>query len=486
MTGLVGLDVGTTGVKAIAISPDGDVLARAERGVPALDAAARLGGAGSRGLVARERGGARGGSARTRSPASASPGRCTGSSRSTRPTGCSGPAILWNDQRTARRVRRDRGAHRARAADRAHRQPGAHRLHRAEAALAAPPRAGGLRADRARAAAEGLRPAAPHGRARDRRRRRVRARSCFDVAQPPLERRGAATRSRSRRRGCPPRSSRRTVSGSTPRTGSRSPPAPATRPPARSASGVDRPGPLSVVLGTSGVVFAALPALRAPTRRRACTRSATRCPATWHAMGVMLSAAGSLRWLRDARAGGVVRRARRRGRGAGAPGAEGLLVRARTSPASGRRTPTRDARGAFAGPDAPPRPRRARPRRARGRRLRPARLARARCASSASAPSAGARLGRRRAQRALAADRRLGARPAARADGGRGGRGLRRRAARRRRRRASSPTCTRRSRRCVRVRDDGRARPRAGRRAYEDGYPRFRALYPALDHWRSR
>ena len=30
MTQLVGLDVGTTGVKALALSPDGDVLARAE------------------------------------------------------------------------------------------------------------------------------------------------------------------------------------------------------------------------------------------------------------------------------------------------------------------------------------------------------------------------------------------------------------------------------------------------------------------------
>ena len=32
MTALVGLDVGTTGVKALAVSPDGEVLARAERG----------------------------------------------------------------------------------------------------------------------------------------------------------------------------------------------------------------------------------------------------------------------------------------------------------------------------------------------------------------------------------------------------------------------------------------------------------------------
>ena len=42
--------------------------------------------------------------------------------------------------------------------------------------------------------------------------------------------------------------------------------------------GVDRPGPLSIALGTSGVVFASLPATR-PTSAPACTRSATRCPA---------------------------------------------------------------------------------------------------------------------------------------------------------------------------------------------------------------
>ncbi len=43
--------------------------------------------------------------------------------------------------------------------------------------------------------------------------------------------------------------------------------------------GVDGPGPVSVALGTSGVVFAALERVSPPIRRRACTRSATRCPA---------------------------------------------------------------------------------------------------------------------------------------------------------------------------------------------------------------
>ena len=42
--------------------------------------------------------------------------------------------------------------------------------------------------------------------------------------------------------------------------------------------GVDRPGPLSVALGTSGVVFAALER-SPPTAPAACTRSATPSPA---------------------------------------------------------------------------------------------------------------------------------------------------------------------------------------------------------------
>jgi xylulokinase len=63
--------------------------------------------------------------------------------------------------------------------------------------------------------------------------------------------------------------------------------------------GVDRPGgrgKVSIVLGTSGVVFAALERFAADPQ----VRVQTFChaiPDTWHAMGVMLSAAGSLRWL---------------------------------------------------------------------------------------------------------------------------------------------------------------------------------------------
>ena len=63
-------------------------------------------------------------------------------------------------------------------------------------------------------------------------------------------------------------------------------------------AGVAAPGPISVVLGTSGVVFAALDSFVADP----CARAHVFChavPGTWHAMGVMLSAGGSLRWLRE-------------------------------------------------------------------------------------------------------------------------------------------------------------------------------------------
>jgi xylulokinase len=110
--------------------------------------------------------------------------------------------------------------------------------------------------------------------------------------------------------------------------------------------GVAGPGPLSVVLGTSGVVFAALPSYRAEPEARLHVFCHA-VPGTWHAMGVMLSAAGSLGWLHD----------RVLGRGydelleaaAGwPPGSEGLLFQPYLA---GERTPHADpdARGAFVG-----------------------------------------------------------------------------------------------------------------------------------------
>ena len=108
--------------------------------------------------------------------------------------------------------------------------------------------------------------------------------------------------------------------------------------------GVDRPGPLSVVLGTSGVVFAALPGYAADPDGRVHSFCHA-VPHAWHAMGVMLSAAGSLQWLRDALAPGesfaaLVDEAER-----WPPGVEGLVFLPYStappcSPPPGRRRPS--------------------------------------------------------------------------------------------------------------------------------------------------
>ena len=63
--------------------------------------------------------------------------------------------------------------------------------------------------------------------------------------------------------------------------------------------GVIRPGVLALTLGTSGVVFASTesPLIESHGRLHAFCHAV---PNRWHLMGVMLSAAGSLQWYRDA------------------------------------------------------------------------------------------------------------------------------------------------------------------------------------------
>ena len=110
---------------------------------------------------------------------------------------------------------------------------------------------------------------------------------------------------------------------------------------------VDEGGPASVVLGTSGVVFAALDQYAAdPEARVHCFCHAV--PGAWHVMGVMLSAAGSLRWLRDALGGSVEYGELLAEAARWEPGAEGLLF---APYLAGERTPHADpdARGAFVG-----------------------------------------------------------------------------------------------------------------------------------------
>ena len=110
--------------------------------------------------------------------------------------------------------------------------------------------------------------------------------------------------------------------------------------------GIDAPGPLSVVLGTSGVVFAALDAYRPEPEARLHTFCHA-VPGTWHAMGVMLSAAGSLQWLRNA-LGRPSYDELLAEAAAWPPGTEGLLFQPYLQ---GERTPHADpdARGAFVG-----------------------------------------------------------------------------------------------------------------------------------------
>jgi xylulokinase len=112
--------------------------------------------------------------------------------------------------------------------------------------------------------------------------------------------------------------------------------------------GVDRAGgPLSIVLGTSGVVFAAADAFAADPQARV-HAFCHAVPGEWHAMGVMLSAAGSLRWLRDTvDPGGDVAALVEEAR-AWDPGVEGLTF---LPYLAGERTPHADpsARGAFVG-----------------------------------------------------------------------------------------------------------------------------------------
>jgi xylulokinase len=109
--------------------------------------------------------------------------------------------------------------------------------------------------------------------------------------------------------------------------------------------GIVEPGAVSVVLGTSGVVFAVLPAY-APDPQARVHVFCHAVPGTWHAMGVMLSAAGSFAWLRHAV--GADYGALDQEAAQWEPGAEGLLF---APYLAGERTPYADpdARGAFTG-----------------------------------------------------------------------------------------------------------------------------------------
>ncbi len=111
--------------------------------------------------------------------------------------------------------------------------------------------------------------------------------------------------------------------------------------------GAVQPGIVALTLGTSGVVFATTgePFIEPEGRLHAFCHSV---PGRWHLMGVMLSAAGSLRWFRDALAPGVSYDDLLAPAADVPMGSEGLLF---LPYLTGERTPHPDplARGAFVG-----------------------------------------------------------------------------------------------------------------------------------------
>jgi len=111
--------------------------------------------------------------------------------------------------------------------------------------------------------------------------------------------------------------------------------------------GAVRPGILALTLGTSGVVFASTdePVIEAQGRLHAFCHAV---PDRWHLMGVMLSAGGSLRWYRDALAAGISYEDLLAPVNDVPPGSDGLLF---LPYLIGERTPHPDplARGAFVG-----------------------------------------------------------------------------------------------------------------------------------------
>jgi len=111
--------------------------------------------------------------------------------------------------------------------------------------------------------------------------------------------------------------------------------------------GAVEPGIIALTLGTSGVVFATTGAafVEPEGRLHAFCHSV---PNRWHLMGVMLSAAGSLRWYRDTFAPGLDYDSLLAPAAAVPAGSEGLLF---LPYLTGERTPHPDplARGAFAG-----------------------------------------------------------------------------------------------------------------------------------------
>ena len=260
---LVGLDVGTSGLKGVAISPEGDVLADASRSYPLSTPQPGWAEQDPEDWVARRAGLPRAAAARR---GRASPGRCTGSS-----------SLDGDGARAAAGDPLERPADSGAECAEIEARVGLERLieltgNRALAGFTAP-KILWLREHEPEVYARIRHVLLPKdyvryrltGDARDRRRGRVRD-AALRCRRGVAGRRRSAPRSGSRWSGC-------RLSPSRPWSA-----APATRPLLPSASASSRPGGVSVVLGTSGVVFAALARLPARPGGAACTSSATPCP----------------------------------------------------------------------------------------------------------------------------------------------------------------------------------------------------------------
>ncbi len=321
---LVGLDVGTSSVKGVAVGDDGAVLAVEAEALPVSRPRAGLVRAGPRRLVGGHRAGARRGCearvGRPRGDRAERPDARPGGARRRRPGAATGDPV----ERPAHRGR-GRGAggapRRRRGDGGGDRQPDAHRVHRAEARLGAPTTSRTSSPACARCCCP--RTTSACGCAASGRPTSVDASGTgwFDVACPGVERRaGAATARASIRRGCPRRSSRRRCPAGRPEGVPVAAGAGDQGAGALGVGAVGAGGPASVVLGTSGVVCAPTGRLRRRRRSGGCRPPATSCADGWFLMGVMLSAAGSLAWLSSVIGAPGAGGARRGGGGVGAGG----------------------------------------------------------------------------------------------------------------------------------------------------------------------
>ena len=468
MTALVGLDVGTTGVKALAITPDGEVVASAEEGY---------------GLPTPQPGWSEQDPEDWWRASESALARLGVEPSPSRPLGSDARARLPRRARDASSGRRSSGTTSARrpSAPRSRSCVGLERLIALTGNRALPgftaPKLLWLRRHEPDVYARIHRIVLP----KDYVRLRLTGEWAidaadasgtllFDVGQPALVRRGAG-RARHPGRVAPARQRvdrdrrRRRPAG----RGAR-------RRRHRAGHGLGRPRHL-------GRRARRAPRVRARLRGPASMRSAMPRRSIWEAMGVMLNAAGALQWFRDALAPGVsfdelTAEAAQLGAGGG-----GAASSSPTSRANGLHTPTPTREASFTGLSL---------RHDRGALVRAVlegvayglRDSLELLRELGVAPEAGRVVRRRRAQPALAGDRRLRARPPARAPRRRGGVGLRRRAARRRRRRHVRGRA--RGGRGMRPRPrDGRAEPCAGRRRTRRVTLAFARCIPPSEEWRS-